>query len=305
MGEVLQRHRAQAPRRPAHQAREHDPPLFQRGDPQQRGAVPLPEPRLALPELRRAVGEAAARGGGRASGRTARQGGGDGGPPASSTGGSAPRGSGASHQRGPRQGRHRGHGGRARLVRPLPRGAEAVRRERGREVRELPEDHRAAVDAHPEREGRVGGRLPPRDQGRQGELESQGGEMSARRVLAVTVACGVLAAGEASAWPSTLMESLNRDARRLVPRTLARLMAEREKEIFEEARAFPAELAQAMAADLGTGTLRPETVAALDARAFEASALLREQKVTDGIVKLGALLRIPADLSDPVLSAGP
>ena len=32
----------------------------------------------------------------------------------------------------------------------------------------------------------------------------------------------------------------NRDARRLVPRTLARLMAEREKEIFEEARALPA-----------------------------------------------------------------
>ena len=27
--------------------------------------------------------------------------------------------------------------------------------------------------------------------------------------------------------------------------------------------------------------------------------------MTEGIVKLGALLRIPADLSDPVLSAGP
>jgi hypothetical protein len=114
-----------------------------------------------------------------------------------------------------------------------------------------------------------------------------------------------LAAPDAGAWPSALMESLNRDARRLVPRTLARLMAEREKEIFEEARAFPVPLAQAMAADLTTGSLRPETVAALDARAFEASALIRERKVSDGIVKLGALMRIPADLADPVLSAGP
>ena len=63
------------------------------------------------------------------------------------------------------------------------------------------------------------------------------------------------------------MESLDRDARRLVPRTLARLMAEREKEIFEEARAFPPELAQALGADLSSGALRPETIAALDARA--------------------------------------
>ena len=123
--------------------------------------------------------------------------------------------------------------------------------------------------------------------------------------VALAVAAAVLAAAEASAWPSALMESLNRDARRLVPHTLARLMAEREKEIFEESRAFPSDLAQALAADLSTGALRAETIAALDARAVEASALLRERRVSDGIVKLGALLRIPADLSDPILSAGP
>jgi hypothetical protein len=123
--------------------------------------------------------------------------------------------------------------------------------------------------------------------------------------IAAAVALATLIAPEAGAWPSVLMESLNRDARRLVPRTLARLMAEREKEIFEEARAFPPELAQALAVDLSTGSLRPDTIAALDARAFEASALLREQRLSEGIVKLGALMRIAADLSDPVLSAGP
>lgn len=132
--------------------------------------------------------------------------------------------------------------------------------------------------------------------------------MSARRhfpALALAVAAAVLTASDAGAWPSTLMESLNRDARRLVPRTLARLMAEREKEIFEETRAFPPELAQALAADLASGVLRVETLAALDGRALEASTLLREQRVSEGIIKLGALSRVAADLSDPVLSAGP
>ncbi len=128
--------------------------------------------------------------------------------------------------------------------------------------------------------------------------------MKSARIAAVVVAA-LLSATHAHAWPSVLMESLNRDARRLVPRTLARLMAEREKEIFEEARLFPPELAQQMAVDLSAGSLRAETMAALDARAFEASALLREQRVTEGIVQLGALMRIAADLSDPVLSAGP
>ena len=128
---------------------------------------------------------------------------------------------------------------------------------------------------------------------------------SSGRLAALAVATAVLSASDAGAWPSAIMESLNRDARRLVPRTLARLMAEREKEIFEEARAFPPELAQLLAADLSSGALRPETIAALDARALEATSLLREQRVTEGIVKLGALSRIAADLSDPVLSAGP
>jgi hypothetical protein len=100
------------------------------------------------------------------------------------------------------------------------------------------------------------------------------------------------------------MEALSRDARRLIPRTLASLMAEREKEIFEEARAFPPELGQALGADLISGQLQPGTVLALDARTAEAVQLFRDRKVSEGVIRLGALLRIPADLSDPVLSAG-
>jgi len=125
----------------------------------------------------------------------------------------------------------------------------------------------------------------------------------ARRTL-VTVGVVVSLAAEAAAWPAALMQSLGRDARRLVPRSLAGLMADREPQIIAEAQRFPPELAQALATDLAEGVLRPATVAALEGRASEAVELFGEQRVSEGVIKLGALLRIPADLSDPVLSAG-
>lgn len=109
----------------------------------------------------------------------------------------------------------------------------------------------------------------------------------------------------AAAWPAALVENIARDARRLLPKSLGVLMSEREQQIFEAAQRMPPELTQAMTADLVKGELTPGTLAALDAQAEEAVTLLREQKVSLGVVKLGALLRIPADLSDPVLSVGP
>ena len=100
------------------------------------------------------------------------------------------------------------------------------------------------------------------------------------------------------------MESLARDARRLVPRSLGQLLAQKEREILAEAHR-PSAGVQSLWTDLAAGRLRPATLAALDAQAAEALALLREQRVSEGIVKLGALYRIPADLSDPVLGVGP
>ncbi len=125
----------------------------------------------------------------------------------------------------------------------------------------------------------------------------------ARRTLLAAAAVVSLAA-DAAAWPAALMQSLGRDARRLVPRSLARLMSEREPQIIAEAQRFPPELAQALATDLSAGALQPATLTALEARATEAVELFGEQRVSEGVIKLGALLRIPADLSDPVLSAG-
>lgn len=101
------------------------------------------------------------------------------------------------------------------------------------------------------------------------------------------------------------MKALNRDARRLLPRSLARLLAEREPQVLVELKRFPAPLSQALAGDLQGGRLSPETAAALEAETGQVVEMLRHQRVGEGLVRLGSLLRIPADLADPVLSAGP
>ena len=62
------------------------------------------------------------------------------------------------------------------------------------------------------------------------------------------------------------MESLNRDARKLLPRSLRRLLAEREAQIVEEMRRFPPAVSQALAADLTAGKISPETAGGLRGR---------------------------------------
>ena len=121
------------------------------------------------------------------------------------------------------------------------------------------------------------------------------------------VAAGFLAlvpAG-ASAWPADAVAAISRDARKLLPRSLSRLLGEREAQVLDELRRFPPDVSRALAADLPGGRLRPETVAALEAQADRVIELLKEGQVSQGVVRLGGLLRIPADLSDPVLAVGP
>ncbi len=125
-----------------------------------------------------------------------------------------------------------------------------------------------------------------------------------KRALVASALVSVLAT-QAHAWPVNLTQCLLRDARRIVPRSLGTLLLEREDQILDEARRFPPELGHAMAADLAAGTLQPETLAALEAHAGAPIDLIRQKRVSEGIVAMGALLRIPADLSDPVLTCGP
>lgn len=124
-------------------------------------------------------------------------------------------------------------------------------------------------------------------------------------LLTLLLVVSPLGSTRALAWPASLMEVMSRDARKLLPRSLAQLFAEREKEMLEEARRFPPSLSQPLWADLQQGRLQPETLAALDAHAAAAVDLFRKGRVSEGVLHLGALLRIPADVSDPVLSVGP
>lgn len=122
--------------------------------------------------------------------------------------------------------------------------------------------------------------------------------------LAAGVTALSLFSTSASAWPFDLMHLLGRDARRLVPRSLARLLFEREDEILERLRRFPPELAQPLALDMTRGGLRRETLATLDAEAGAIVELLTTRRVHAGLIRLGALLRVPADLADPALASG-
>jgi hypothetical protein len=106
------------------------------------------------------------------------------------------------------------------------------------------------------------------------------------------------------AWPASLQTALLRDACRLVPKTLARLISDREREVVEEAQRLPVDLGRLVATDSLGGRLQPETLSALDGHLSEAVAVLREGRVRDGVVRLGATMRIPADLADPGLASG-
>jgi hypothetical protein len=108
----------------------------------------------------------------------------------------------------------------------------------------------------------------------------------------------------ALAWPADFMEILGRDARRALPLSLARLLSEREEVILERVARFPPELTALVTTDLVEGRLRPGTLEALDAEAAAIASLLRSHQTNEGLVRLGALLRVAADLSDPVLAAG-
>lgn len=126
----------------------------------------------------------------------------------------------------------------------------------------------------------------------------------AKRSLLLAALLGA-AAGDAAAWPAETMTALTRDARKLLPRSLSRLLGERESQVLEELRRFPPDVSRSLARDLPTGRLQPETVRALEAQADRVVELLREGQVSHGLARLGGLLRIPADLSDPVLAVGP
>jgi hypothetical protein len=125
-----------------------------------------------------------------------------------------------------------------------------------------------------------------------------------RRLGALLAALLVAAATPAGAWPIELSRLLGRDPLRLVPRSLAYQLSEREDLLVERSQRLPPTLTRALAVDLSLGRLSPATLQEISAEMDAVVGLLRGRQVSEGLVRLGALQRIPADLSDPVLQAG-
>jgi len=128
--------------------------------------------------------------------------------------------------------------------------------------------------------------------------------VSRARPALLAVGLAALAA-QAGAWPAETMTALTRDARRLLPRSLSQLLGVREAQVQQEMARLPPSVSQGIARDLRGGRLTAETIAAVDAEVASAVQLLRQRRVSEGLVRLGGLARVTADLSDPVLAVGP
>jgi hypothetical protein len=129
--------------------------------------------------------------------------------------------------------------------------------------------------------------------------------MKARIALAfVAAAVWITSASPAQAWPSTLRQPILRDARRLLPRSLAAVMSRREPAINEAADRLPNEITEAVADDLMTGRVGPGTITVVSRELDAILVLLRTRHVGEGLVRLGALGRVAADMCDPALTPG-
>ena len=126
----------------------------------------------------------------------------------------------------------------------------------------------------------------------------------ARGALTAFVGLTLLALPQTvSAWPARVSESIARDARRLLPHALAAALARRDDEVRSEMGRLPEDLTRSLAADLLSGRLTPETLAAAQSPIDAALALFKTRHVGEGLVRLGGLARVPIDLCDASLAS--
>jgi hypothetical protein len=118
--------------------------------------------------------------------------------------------------------------------------------------------------------------------------------------LVLLTACGGWAR-PVLAWTPTLEQSLYRDAQKLLPRSLAMLMEQREKAVLEAARQPPPGLA-GFRTELAGGALRPETLSAFEAELKGATDMMQKRQLGAGLVRMGAVIRVAADVCDPALT---
>jgi hypothetical protein len=123
-----------------------------------------------------------------------------------------------------------------------------------------------------------------------------------RKPTALAAWAVLAGASLAQAWPADVAPALNRDARRLLPRSLAQLLAERQAAILDTSGRLPLPLTNALAADRASGNLRDETLGLVGAEIDRAVQLLKSGQIDPGLVAMGGLFRVGADLSDAALA---
>jgi hypothetical protein len=119
--------------------------------------------------------------------------------------------------------------------------------------------------------------------------------------LAVLVGMAGGSPTRAIAWSPSLEQSLYRDAQKLLPRSLAVLMHDREQVVLDAAQRPPQGLA-GFREELASGTLTPETLAAFEAELRGATDMMQRKQLGAGLVRMGAILRVAADVCDPALT---
>jgi hypothetical protein len=130
--------------------------------------------------------------------------------------------------------------------------------------------------------------------------------MKLRRAFPFLVITGMVATAtpDAFAWSPALEHALYRDALRLLPRSLAQLMRDREREVLQAAQRPPQGL-PSFRAELASGSLQDTTAVAFDAELQGAAEMMKNRQLSAGLVRMGAVFRKAADIADPVLAARP
>jgi hypothetical protein len=108
----------------------------------------------------------------------------------------------------------------------------------------------------------------------------------------------------AAAWPADLARSIARDARRLVPRSLADILARQEAEVVAEARVAQMRVLPLLYADLSRGRVSAATQGALAEDLSARVEAFRGKSFRAGVIGLGGAYRLAVDLADPALGSG-
>jgi hypothetical protein len=126
--------------------------------------------------------------------------------------------------------------------------------------------------------------------------------MTARRLFGLLLLVLVATPGDALAWPAEAYRGMVYDALALMPPSLARVLARRDEYLLSGVSSLESETASLIARDGISGHLSQDLLDDVERRVDRVVQMVAEHRpFRETAVELGRLLRIAADLSDPVV----